>query len=75
MIRAATWHTEEFFQGNAKIELTIHYQRGTLSMTHGNNDNNVTFNGTKEDFEMLEDRLKCVEAALKFAKQELLNKQ
>ena len=72
MEQYATWHTEIFEQGDAKIELTLNYQKKTLSMTHGNNDRNVSFDGNIENFELLEERLACVEQALKFAKKELI---
>ena len=69
-----TWHTEIFTHGDSTIELTINYQTSMYSITHGHNDNNVTFNGCIGDFNEHMDRVKCVEAALRFAKKEL-NKQ
>lgn len=66
-----TWLTVHFYRGNATIELTINYETKSFSMTHGNNDRNVTFNGNTSDFKVYFDRLKCVSAALQFAKKEL----
>lgn len=66
-----TWLTINFYKGKAEVELTINYETKTFSMTHGRNDNNITFNGKAPDFKVHEDRLKCVAAALAFAKKEL----
>ena len=65
------WLTVHFYEGKSTIELTINYQKKNFSMTHGNNDNNVTFNGDSTDFKVHTDRVKCVTAALSFAKKEL----
>lgn len=67
-----TWLTVRFNQGDAHIELTINYLTKEISMTHGHNDNNVTFNDNINNIKVLEDRLKCTRAALAFAKKELL---
>lgn len=67
-----TWLTVHFFIGKATIEMTINYQTKTFSMTHGNNDSNVTFNGIAPDFQEYLDRVKCITAALSFAKKELI---
>jgi hypothetical protein len=67
-----TWLTVHFTEGDANIELTINYQTKKFVMTHGSNDSNVTFNGGEEEFKLMTDRIKCVSAALSFAKKELL---
>ena len=66
-----TWLTVHFYEGNATIELTINYQTKSYTMTHGSNDQNVTFNGHIESIQVNKDRLKCVASALKFIEQEL----
>jgi hypothetical protein len=66
-----TWLTVHFYEGKATIELTINYLTKKFTMTHGNNDENVTFNGDSTDFKVHTDRVKCVTAALYFAKKEL----
>ena len=71
MKQQKTWLTIHFYQGNASIELTINYQTKQFSMTHGHNNDNVTFNGKIDDIKTHEDRAKCVIAALSFAKKEL----
>lgn len=71
MKQQKTWLTVHFYEGKSSIELTINYQTKNFSITHGNNDNNVTFNGDSTDFKIHTDRVKCVTAALSFAKKEL----
>ena len=71
MIHQKTWLTSYFNEGKASIELTINYENKTFSMSHGSNDNNVTFNGNVDNLKVHFDRLKCVRAALLFVKQEL----
>jgi hypothetical protein len=67
-----TWLTVLFKEGEASIELTLHYVTKNYTMTHSNNDNNITFNGNAEkDTKLHIDRVKCVAAALKFIEQEL----
>lgn len=65
------WLTVQFYEGDAYIELDMNYHTKKFVMRHGSNDNNVTFNADNSDFKTQFDRLKCVAAALKFAKQEL----
>ncbi len=72
MTNYKTWAVVHFCEGDASIELTINYQTGHFTLTHGNNDNNVTFNGEATNMKVVFDRLKCVKAALKYAKTELL---
>ena len=69
-----TWLTVIFHEGKATIELTINYQTKNYSITHGTNDNNVTFNGDGTDFKIHFDRAKCVIAALKFLENEFKTK-
>lgn len=72
MKQEKTWLQVFFYEGDANIELTINYKTGKFTIEHGNNDQNVTFNGNSNDgFKLHFDRLKCVSAALKFAQQEL----
>lgn len=71
MRKQKTWLTVDFYEGVAHIELTINYRTKTYSLTHSNNDNNVTFNGNIKDFKLHTDRLKCINAALQFANNEL----
>jgi hypothetical protein len=66
-----TWLTIHFHEGLGHIELTINYETKVFSMTHGNNDDFVTFNGDDSDFKVHTDRVKCVAAALSFVKKEL----
>ena len=71
MIHQKTWLTVHFYEGKATVELTINYQTKIFRISHGNNDDNVTFNGNATDFKIHTDRVKCVSAALSFAKKEL----
>lgn len=71
MKQQKTWLTVHFYEGKSTIELTINYQTKSFAMEHGSNDNNVTFNGDAKDFKTHTDRVKCVTAALLFAKKEL----
>jgi hypothetical protein len=68
-----TWLTVHFYEGKATIELTINYEKKTYSMTHANNDSNVTFTSEdgKDNLSVHFDRVRCVNAALRFVKQEL----
>lgn len=66
--------TIRFSQGEAYIDLNIDYELSTYRMYHGNNDNNVTFNGAADTIKEDTDRAKCVLAALKYVKTELENK-
>lgn len=66
-----TWQTIHFIEGKASVELTVNYSTGSFTMTHGSNDNNITFNGNLSDLKLLKDRLKCVNAAISFVKNNL----
>lgn len=67
-----TWLTVHFSEGKAYIEATLNYETKSYTLTHGSNDNNVTFtNDGKETMAVHFDRLKCVTAALKFIQSEL----
>jgi hypothetical protein len=63
-----TWATLEFIEGDAMIECNMNYETGKFSLTHGSNDNNVTFRD--EDIETCLRREKCVKAALLYIKSE-----
>lgn len=73
MKQQKTWLTIHFTEGEVQIEATLNYSTKSYSLTHGNNDNNVLFTSGCDNFEIQKsfDRLKCVNAALKFIKQEL----
>lgn len=71
MKQQKTWLTVNFYEGKVMIELTINYHTKKFSMTHNSNDESVTFNGDTTDFKIHADRVKCVSAALNFAKKEL----
>jgi hypothetical protein len=71
MKQQKTWLTIHFYEGESTIELTINYLTKKFSMAHGDNDMNVTFNGDSSNFKIHTDRVKCVTAALSFAKKEL----
>jgi len=66
-----TWATVHFQYKNADIELTLNYQTKEYTLTHGSNDNNVTFNGKISDIHRHLNRLKCVSAVLKYVQTEL----
>lgn len=66
-----TWLTVNFYHGNAYIEVTLNYKERSFSLTHDTNDNNVTFNSNTVTMKDAIDRSICVNAALKFIKQEL----
>jgi hypothetical protein len=64
------WLTVHFKEGKANIAVDMNYITKSFNLSHGHNDQNVTF--TNEDkLEVLFDRAKCVNAALKFIKLEL----
>ncbi len=65
------WAEIHFREGKADIELTINYFTREYQLTHASNDNNVTFNSDIKDIQIDFDRVKCVQAALKYAQQEL----
>lgn len=73
MKQQRTWATIHFTKGDAEIELTINYKTHKYTMTHGSNDDFVRFNSNGDSNLMREhlDRLKCVEAALKYVQKEL----
>lgn len=70
-----TWSTVLFSIDEIHIEATLNYLTRAFSLTHGNNDNNVTYKseGKNAINEMLwaEKRNKCVAEALKYIKKEL----
>ena len=66
-----TWATVHFNHGKATIEATLNYSTNSFSITHGCNDQNVTFGNNYDDIETAIDRAKCVISALKYIKQEL----
>lgn len=71
MTQEKTWLTINFFQGDATIEATLNYRTKDYTLTHGHNDQNVTFGRNGDTIKDSIDRAKCVMAALKFIKQEL----
>jgi hypothetical protein len=66
-----TWLTVKFYNRGVIVELTINYETKSFSITHSNNDSFVTFNGRGNEIEYALRRARCVQAALKFAKNEL----
>lgn len=70
-----TWSEIHFIEGEVEIEATINYKTKQFSLTHANNDENVTYNsdGKKavEDMKAAMIRNKCVAEALKYIKKEL----
>jgi hypothetical protein len=67
-----TWASAVFSEGDARIEVSFNYDTDSYNLTHGNNDNNVTFNGgDSESMALHLDRAKCVAAALRYIKSEL----
>jgi hypothetical protein len=71
MTSQKTWLTIHFYQGDAEIEATLNYHTKTFTLTHGHNDQNVTFGNEGDDIATAIDRAKCVMSALKFIKTEL----
>lgn len=71
MTTKKTWLTIHFYQGEAHIEAELNYDTKQYSLSHSNNDRNVTFGKNGEDIGVAMDRVKCVTAALKFIKSEL----
>lgn len=65
-----TWSTVIFREKEAYIEATLNYEKQSFSLSHGNNDQNVTFD---DDIDIALDRAKCVTAALKYIKAELFS--
>jgi hypothetical protein len=70
-----TWLTIHFESKLAHIEVTINYKTRSFVLTHGSNDQNVTFTSEGKnainDMMAAEERAKCVNAALLFIKKEL----
>lgn len=70
-----TWLTVHFVDNDVEIEATLNYSTRKFSLTHGSNDENVTFNSAGEnainDMDTAIRRNKCVTAALNFIKKEL----
>lgn len=64
-----------FYEGDVEIEATINYKTKQFSLTHANNDENVTYNSdgenAVEDMKSAITRNKCVAEALKYIKKEL----
>jgi hypothetical protein len=71
MTQEKTWLIVNFSHGNSMIEATLNYKTKDYSLTHGSNDQNVTFGRNGDDIQSSIDRAKCVTAALKFIKEEL----
>ena len=66
------WLIVNFTHNKATIEASLNYANKSYSLTHDNNDRNVTFTSDlDESIGVAEDRAKCVVAALKFIRQEL----
>lgn len=70
-----TWLTVHFIEGDVEIEATLNYATRTFSLTHGVNDENVTYKSTGDnainDMDAAIRRNKCVASALLFIKKEL----
>ncbi len=68
-----TWATIHFTEGESTIEAALNYQQKSYVLTHGNNDQNVTFTNEvdKGKIQNSIDRNKCVAAALKYISNEL----
>jgi hypothetical protein len=71
MKKQKRWSTVNFFEGEAMIELTINHDEGTYYLSHGDNDQNITFKGDDESTKFLLDRAKCCSAAIKYAAQNI----
>jgi len=66
-----TWHTIHFYTGDAEVEATLNYKTKKFSLTHSNNDENVTFGKDGESISIALQRARCVMAALQYIKKEL----
>lgn len=70
-----TWLTVHFVDADVEIEATLNYSTRKFSLTHGSNDENVTYKSGGEnainDIDAALRRNKCVTAALNFIKKEL----
>lgn len=67
-----TWVTVHFMEGSVEIEADFNYETKAFSLSHGSNDDNVTFNSKDGDsIKSCFDRARCVIAALKYIKSEL----
>lgn len=70
-----TWLTVHFIEADVEIEATLNYSTRNFSLTHGSNDENVTYKSSGEnainDMDAALRRNKCVTAALNFIKKEL----
>ena len=70
-----TWHTIHFYTGDAEVEATLNYKTKKFSLTHSNNDENVTFGKDGESISTALQRARCVMAALQYIKKELTTPQ
>jgi hypothetical protein len=70
-----TWLTIHFYQGDAEIEATLNYKTKGFTLSHSSNDHSVTFGNDGDSIKDAIDRAKCVNAALKFIKQELFTEE
>ena len=72
MRQQKTWLTIHFIEGDVGIEATLNYETKKFSLTHGSNDENVTFRSDQDErIKTHLDRAKCVMAALKYIQSEL----
>lgn len=71
MKQQKTWLHIHFTHNKASVEATLNYETKSYSLTHGNNDNNIVFTDSIDNINRCFDRVKCVQAALKFIQKEL----
>ena len=62
-----TWQTINFYKGKSHIEVSINYSTKEYVLIHSNN---VVFSNSA-NIQQSFDKIKCVNSALKFIKQEL----
>jgi hypothetical protein len=66
-----TWLEVRFTEGEISVDLTINYEKKTFSISHGSNDNCVTYSGDEGELPIAFTRHKLVLAALDYANKQL----
>jgi hypothetical protein len=62
-----TWLEVRFTEGEVSVQLAINYEKKTFYISHGRNNQNVTFSGNEGDLVEAYTRHQLVGAALDYA--------
>jgi hypothetical protein len=66
-----TWLEVRFTEGEVSVQLAINYEKKTFYISHGSNNQNVTFKGNEGDLVEAYTRHQLVGAALDYANKQL----